>query len=102
MAVRRLQRWLGHVTPISLAWRHYIGGEKAAAAAAAAEVAVAEVAEVRALRVCYHVGVFCLRRLAQPIRTHGLALGCYCDDATVSIFAGSPGGDTGPHAHGYG
>ena len=65
MAVRRLQRWLGHVTPISLAWRHYIGGEKAAAAAVA-EVAVAEVAAVAVLRVYAPVGVS-RRRLAQPI-----------------------------------
>ena len=100
MAVRRPQRWLGHGTRTSLAWRHYIGGE-AAAAAAAAEVALAEVAEVVALRVCYHVGV-CLLRLAHPIRTHGLALGCHCDETTVSISAASPGSDTGPHAHGYG
>ena len=58
----------------SLAWRHYTGGEAAAAAAAVLSVRV-------------QVGVY-VRRLAQLIRTSGLARGYYCHDVVVSLSAG--------------
>ena len=44
----------------------------------------------------------CLRRLGHPSGARGLARGCHCDAATVSISAGWPRADTAAHARGYG
>ena len=76
------------MTRTSLAHCQHPGGEAAAAAAAV-------------LYACPEVGI-CVGCWAPPRLAHGLALGCCREEVRVSISPGLPGGETDPHARGYG
>ena len=53
------------------------------------------------LYACTEVGI-CVGCWAPPRLAHGLALGCCREEVRVSISSGLPGGETDPHARGYG
>ena len=72
----------------SLAHCQHSGGEAAAAAAAV-------------LHACTEVGI-CVGCWAPPRLAHGLAQGCCREEVAVSISPDLPGGETDPHARGYG